>query len=150
MEPIASSAFGFVGGIVAWFATNYWGRALLRFWDLRHEAHKTMFIYANVSADHPGSFARAGEGSDRLRQLGAKIDAIRAILPTPLRWYLHMRKYDLRMAASGLAGLSNSLGARDSDAVWFRVQAQRGLRLPIDPTEQEQVERKKRLEGVGL
>jgi len=77
MGPIASSALGFVGGIAGWFATNYWGRTLLRFWDLRLEAHETMFIYANVSADHPGSLARAEDGSVRLRQLGAKTDAIR-------------------------------------------------------------------------
>src|SRR5260370_39191791 len=134
MGPIASSALGFVGGIVGWFATNYWGRTLLRFWDLRLEAHATML-------------ARAEEGSVRLRQLGAKIDAIRAVLPTPLCWYLHIRKYDLHLSALGLTGLSNS---RDSDAVRFRVQAQRGLRLPIDPRERDQVEREERLDGVPI
>ena len=101
MGPIASAALGFVGGIVGWFATNYWGRTLLRFWDLRLEAHETMFVYANVSTDHPGSLARAEDGSIRLRRLGAKIDAIRTVLPTPLYWYLRMRKYDLHFAALG-------------------------------------------------
>ena len=121
MGPIASSALGFVGGIVGWFATNYWGRTFLRFWDLRLEAHETMFIYANVSADRPASLARAEDGSVRLRQLGAKIDAIRVVLPAPLCWYLHMRNYDLHLAALGLTGLSNSLGCRPEcgwNSVW--------------------------------
>lgn len=84
-----------------------------------------------------------------LRQLGAKIDALRVALPAPLNWYLHhIRKYDLHSASLGLTGLSNSLGARDNDTVRFRVQAQRGLRLPIDPEEREQIEREQRLEGI--
>jgi len=150
MELIASSALGFAGGIVGWFATNYWGRTLLRFWDLRLEAHETMFIYANVFVDHPGSLARAEDGSVRLRQLGAKIDALRVVLTGPLYLYLHMRNYDLRSAALGLTGLSNSLGARDGDAVRFRLQAQRALRLPIDLTERDQVELENRLDGVAI
>jgi hypothetical protein len=119
---IASSVLGFVGGIIGWFATNYWGRTLLRFWDLRLEAHETMFIYANVPAGDPAS-ARAKAGSIRLRWLGVKIDAIRAGLPSPLCWYLHMRKYDLRSAALGLTELSNSLGTtRDSDTAGFECR----------------------------
>jgi hypothetical protein len=133
---IASTITGLVGGFFAWFATNYWGRSLLRFWDLRLEAHETMFLYANVSAERP-SPARAESGSVHLRQLGAKIDALRAALPGPLSWYLRRRHYDLHQAALGLVGLSNSLGARDGDAMRFRVQAQRGLRLPTDPAEQK-------------
>jgi hypothetical protein len=150
MGLVASSALGFVGGLLGWFATNYFGRTLLRFWDLRLEAHETMFLYADVSADRPASLARAEDGSARLRQLGAKIDALRVALPRPLCLFLHMRNYNLRSAALGLIGLSNSLGARDTDAVGFRVQAQRALRLPIDPTERDQVELENRLDGVAI
>jgi hypothetical protein len=147
MEPLVSSALGVAGGIVAWFATNYWGRTLLKFWDLRLEAHETMFFYANVLADRP---AGAQEGRVHLRQLGAKIEGITAVLPTPIHWYLRIRNYDLHSAARGLTGLSNFLGGDDSAAVRFRVQAQRGLGLPIDPKEREQVDRAERLDGIPL
>ena len=63
---------------------------------------------------------------------------------------LHMRNYNLRSAALGLIELSNSLGARDSDAVRFRVQAQRALRLPIDPTERDKVDLENRRDGVAI
>jgi hypothetical protein len=156
MEQIMSTAMGFVGGVVggvvAWFATNYWGRALLRFWDLRLEAHEAMFFYANINADRPvtpANLARAGEGSLRFRTLGAKIDGLRTVLPAPLSWYLHKRSYDLRQGALGLIGLSNWLGADDHKATRSRVQAQRALRLPVDLQEQEQVDREQRLKNAS-
>ncbi|MGC1861057.1 MAG: hypothetical protein WA733_08015 [Methylocystis sp.] len=147
---IESTVFGFIGGVVSWFAINYWGRTLSRFWDLRLEAHETIFFYSNISADHQASSANANDGRVQLRKLGAKIDALRAVLPAPLRWCLRACHYDLRSAAQGLTGLSNSLGARESDVIRFRVQAQRALCLPIDPIEQERVDREKRLENVSL
>jgi hypothetical protein len=145
MGPILSSVLGFVGGIFAWFATNYWGRTLLRFWDLRLEAHETMYLYANV---RPVDLTRLQEGSAHLRKLGAKIDGLGVVLPSALSWYLRVRRYDLRLAAQGLTGLSNSLGA--SDEVRFRVQVQRNLRLPVASEEREKVEREQRLDGVPL
>jgi len=150
MGMIVSTALGFVGGIVSWFATNYWGRTLSHFWDLRLETHETIFFYANISADRPANSANAGDGRIQLRKLGAKIDALRAVLPAPLRWYLLARHYDLHSAALGLTGLSNSLGVSDSDTVRFRVQAQKSLCLPTDPKEQERADREKRLGGVPL
>ncbi len=148
MGMIATTIYGCSVGIAAWFATNYWGRPLLRFWDLRLEAHEAMFRYANVSSERPASLVHAEEGRTHLRQLGAKVDALRTALPAPIGWYLRIRHYDLRSAAQGLTGLSNCLGTHDSNTVWFRVQAERALGFPIDQTEQEQVERRKRLDGV--
>jgi hypothetical protein len=37
----------FVTAIITWFGTNYFGRNLLRFWDLRLEAHKAIFVSAS-------------------------------------------------------------------------------------------------------
>lgn len=103
---IESTALGFIGGIVSgfvsWFATNYWGKTLSRFWDLRLEAREAIFFYSNISTDHQASLANADDGRAQLRKLGAKIDALRAVLPTPLRWYLRRRGYDLHLAAKGL------------------------------------------------
>jgi len=142
------SAVSVILAIAAWFATNYLGRPLLKFIDLRSEAHETIFRYANILSERPASLAHAEDGRAQLRQLGAKIDALRVVLPPPIGWCLSICRYDLRTAAEGLTGLSNSLGTHDSDTVWFRVQAQRALRLPIDPNEQKRVEVRKRLDGV--
>jgi hypothetical protein len=150
MAQITTTFLGFVGGVVAWFATNYWGRALVQFWGRRLEAHEAMFLYANVHADRPGSLAHAEEGSLRFRMLAAKIDGLRTILPAPLRWYLHLRGYDLHDGALGLIGLSNALGRDDGTARRSRVRAQRALRLPVDPEEQEEVDRENRLEDVPI
>ena len=150
MEQIISTVLGFIGGVIAWFATNYLGRALLKFWDLRLEAHEAMFLFSDVRADSIRSLGRANEGSLRFRELGAKIEGLRSVLPAPLRWYLHKRSYDLHEGARGLIGLSNALGRDDDSATRSRVQAQRALRLPVDPQEQEQVDRERRLENAGI
>jgi hypothetical protein len=147
---VGSTVLGFVGGVVAWFATNYWGRPLLRFSDLRLEAHEAMFFYADISADCPASLPRAGEGRLRFRALSAKIDGLRAVLPAPVSWYLHKRSYHLHQGALGLIGLSNALGADDRKATHSRVQAQRALCLPVDPQDQEQVDREQRLKNVPI
>jgi hypothetical protein len=149
MEQIISTILAFISAFIGWFAANYWGRALKKFWDLRLEAHEAMFLFSNVRADSK-SPARANEGSLRLRDLGAKIDGIRAVLPAPLSWCLRKRSYDLHEGARGLVGLSNTLGRDDQSATRFRVQAQRALRLPVDPQEQEQVDRERRLENAGI
>jgi hypothetical protein len=149
-KKIFSSALGFVGGMIAWFATNYWGRSLLRFWDLRLEAHETIYLYANVRADRPSDLARAQEASNHFRKLGAKIDGLRTVLPAPLSWYLRARRYHLQLAAEGLTGLSNWLGVDDDKTSQFRVLAQKNLRLPIDPEERESVEREQRLSDVPI
>jgi len=150
MEQIISTVLGFIGGVIAWFATNYLGRALLKFWDLRLEAHEAMFLFSDVRADSIRSLGRTNEGSLRFRELGAKIEGLRSVLPAPLRWYLHKRSYDLHEGARGLIGLSNALGRDDDSATRSRVQAQRALRLPVDPQEQEQVDRERRLKDVPI
>jgi hypothetical protein len=147
MVTILSSVLGFLGGIIAWFATNYWGRTLLRFWDVRLEAHETMYLYANVYAHPLADEAITKDGRVRLRKLGAKIDGLRMVLLWPLFWYLRARGYDLRLAAHGLTGLSNSLGRDDKVAARFRVQAQKHLRLPTDPKDRERVECEQRGDG---
>src|SRR5437868_11858996 len=39
--PIAgTAAAGFLGGVAAWFATNFWGRPLARFYELRQQTQE--------------------------------------------------------------------------------------------------------------
>jgi hypothetical protein len=106
-----------------------------------------IFLYANVRVGHSADLIRAREGGSRLREVSARIAALRAALPAPVSWYLRRCGYDLHLAAHGLTGLSNSLGSNEGAVVRFRVQAQKALRFPTDPADQERVEREQRLEG---
>ena len=68
----------------------------------------------------------------------------------PVSSYLQMRSYDLHEGALALIRLSNALGADDNIATRSRVQAQRALHLPVDPQEQEEVNREQRLKDVSI
>jgi hypothetical protein len=117
----------FVTAIITWFGTNYYGRNLLRFWDLRLEAHKALFI----------------SNKSQVRNLAIEIDALRIILPKPISSYLRIRGYDLHGAAQALKALSKLLdGDNVAETAHIRVKAQEALRLPIDPSELAQAYRR--------
>jgi hypothetical protein len=109
----------FVTAIITWFGTNYFGRNLLRFWDLRLEVHKAIFV----------------SDSTQVYKLAIKIEGLKVILPAPVFWYLRMRRYELQGAAQALIALSDALSRNDSssDETLSRVKAQECLQLPIDP-----------------
>jgi hypothetical protein len=140
---LISLASGIIGGIISWFATNYYGRNLLRFWEKQLETHKALFLLQST----PNECAS-------LWQLAAEIDGLRIILPKPLHWYLRKRGYDLHSAAKGLIELSNRLGSGDVsesyDMTCFRVLVQKALRLPCEPTDEDLAESRRRLEKAGI
>lgn len=136
MVPFASVASGFIGGILAWFAANYYGRNLLRFWDQRLEIHKALFL-----------LQLPAHGTSLLR-LAAEIDGLRVILPSPLRWFLCVRRYDLGLAADALAKLSELQDGDSHEAADLRVRARDSLRLPVDSEHREFAERYRRLKGA--
>lgn len=127
----------FVTAIVTWFGTNYFGRALLRFWDLRLEAHKAIFVTDNVL----------------LKNVGVEIDSLRVVMPKLILCYLSQRRYDLHSAAKGLIELSERLGGGDVsesyDAACLRVHVQTALRLPIEAHDRDIAESRRRLENSG-
>ena len=127
-----------VTAIVTWFGTNYFGRSLLRFWDLRVEAHKAILV------------------SDKalLTNVGIDIDSLRVVMPKLILWYLRKRGYDPHSAAKGLIELSNRLGAGDVsegyDAACLRVHVQNALHLPIETHDRDLAESRLRLENSGI
>ena len=149
--PTFSSALSVVGtiavAVATWYVANYWGKLLQRFWELRREAYEVIFLYANVRVGHPADLIRARDGDSHLREVSARVDALRAALPATVSWYLRRCGYDLHHAAHGLTGLSNSLGSNEGDVVRFRVEALTALRFSNDPADQERVEREQRLDG---
>ena len=48
MSIILSLSSGFFGGFVAWVCSNYFGRPLVEFWNIRSEAQKLLYYYANI------------------------------------------------------------------------------------------------------
>ena len=126
----------FVTAIITWFGTNYFGRNLLRFWDLRLEAHKAIFVSA----------------SPQVYKLAIEIEGLRGILPKPIACYLRMRGYELHGAAQALITLSDALRQNDSSSneTLSRVKAQECLRLPIDPKDQKVADSYRRLVNAGI
>jgi hypothetical protein len=146
MTLFVNLATGFCGGIAAWFFTNYFGGPVLEFWKLRSEVHRFLYYYANISFNRPPPSRYVEEARMCFRSLGARLDALHATSPRLVGWGFVWRKYDLKIAASGLTGLSNSLAPqREAQALHFRVKAQRALRLPVAPEDQSAVDVVRRL-----
>jgi hypothetical protein len=142
---------GFVGGFIAWFCSNYLGRPLIRFLDLRAEAHTFLYYYANIKFDRPPHSRNVEDAQKCFRWLASRLDALRTSSLRLILFLLRLRGYDLESAATGLTGLSNTLAPDcEDDATSFRVQAQRALRLPVDPEDQEMVDLRQRLKGVPI
>jgi hypothetical protein len=148
MTVVISALTGFIGGFVAWYCSNYLGYALIAFRDLRSEAHRYLYYYANIRPSSPPSLRNADEAQKALRWLGARVDSLRTSSPSLILTYLRWRGYDLNAAADGLTELSNAVGT-DGDAI-FRVKAQRALKLTADPEEEQYSDAVERLKGIPL
>ena len=146
MTIIVSFLGGIVGGFIAWFCSNYFGRPLMQFLDLRTEAHTFLYYYTNIKFDRPPHFRNVDDAVKCFRWLASRLDALRASSLRAMLLLFRLFKFDLANAASGLIGLSNNLVPdREGDATRFRVQTQRALRLPVDPKDQETVDLLERL-----
>jgi hypothetical protein len=148
---VVSLLGGFVGGFVAWFCSNYLGRPLVKLLELRSETHTFLYYYANIKFDRPPHYRNVEDAQKCFRWLGSRLDALRTSSLRPVLFLFCLFKYNLEGAANGLTGLSNALAPdREGEATDFRVQAQRALRLPVDPEDQKMVDTRQRLKGVRL
>lgn len=138
----------FFTATITWFGANYFGRNMIRFWDLRLEAHKAIFVTPKVRPSAPDALKRVQSALSRLDEIAIEIDALTVAMPKPILWYLHTRGYDLHGAAEALIALSNSLDENTSKAVCFRVKAKKALKLPIDLLDQESADRYQRIENA--
>jgi hypothetical protein len=79
---------GFVGGVAAWFFTDYVAKPLRRFFDLRREVNRCLVYYGNLPARFkltdsvreqtnisPEEDARLTEAEKAFRNLGAEMRA---------------------------------------------------------------------------
>ena len=149
LSALSGFVSGFIGGFVAWFCSNVFGRRIVELWDLRIEAHRFLYYYANVKFDRPPDARNADDAQKCFRWLGARLDALRTSSPRVVIQLFVWWGYNLEGAATGLTGLSNTIApGREEAATGFRVQAQRALQLPVNPDEQEAVDRAERLTGT--
>ena len=117
---IAAIIIPIITQITRWLVPNYFGRNLLRFWDLKAEACKALSI----------------SDKSQIRELAIEMDAFWQSLPKPIAWYLFLSGYRLREATQAFTELSKSMGGDShSETVSFRVRAQKALRLHIKPSE---------------
>lgn len=146
---ILSLFAGFVGGLIAWFFSNYVGRPLVRFYELRSETHTFLFYFANIKFDRPPNSRNADDASRCFRWLASRLDALRTSTIRPVLFLLIWRNYNLAGAAIGLTGLSNSLApGREAEATNFRVKVQQAFKLPVDPEDQQEVDDQRLLMSV--
>src|SRR5947209_7725666 len=131
---VGTAAAGFVGGVAAWFATNFWGRPLARFYELRQQAQETILFHANIGP-HLADAERLPKASDELRRIAAQLGGITATSPPFILWLLRHRGYDLPAATENLIGLSNTLTEPyGTNHAAHRGMTQRALRLPLVPS----------------
>src|SRR5260221_7066762 len=78
-------AMGFVGGAVAWFATNFWGKPISKFLDLRLQAQETILFHANIGP-YLADAERTPKASDDLRRIAAQIGGITATSSPLILW----------------------------------------------------------------
>jgi len=132
LPALGSLLAGFLGGAVAWFATNYWGRPISKFLELRLQAQETILFHANVGP-FLADAARAPKASEELRRIAAQIGGITATSSPMILRLLRHRGYDLPGATEHLIGLSNTLTDPYGGNPSHREMAQRALRLPVVP-----------------
>jgi hypothetical protein len=129
---VATLAAGFAGGAIAWFATNFWGKPISKFLDLRLQAQEAILFNANIGP-YLGDSERTSKASDDLRKIAAQIGGISATSSPVILWLLRQRGYDLPTATEQLIGLSNTLAAPLGAKLSHRESVQKALRLPIVP-----------------
>ena len=115
-------------GALAWIATNFVARPVLRAYELRERAWEEILVTANVSMLDGALHEQSGE---RLRRLAAQAAALDAVWPRGLRFVLTHLRLDLREASAGLLGLANTFGI-SPDAHGYRIRATAALALPAD------------------
>jgi hypothetical protein len=130
---LGTVAAGFLGGAAAWFATNFWGRPIAKFLELRLQAQETILFHANIGP-YLADTERLPKASDDLRRIAAQIGGITATSSPVILWLLRRRGYDLPAATEHLIGLSNTLTEPyGAPLPSHREMTQRPLRLPIVP-----------------
>src|SRR2546430_17306561 len=99
---------GFAGGAIAWFATNFWGKPISKFLDLRLQAQETMLIHPNIGP-YLADAARVPKASAELRRIAAQIGGLTPTNPPPALRAPRPRGCRLPGVGAHLTGVADSL-----------------------------------------
>jgi hypothetical protein len=122
---IAASA---VAATIAWIVTNFFAEPLLSFYKRRRAIHESLLYSANVSHDVSSKEDYLAVYA-KLRRHAAAINALEETAPALIKYWLHIRKFNLKVAGTALIGLGNSLSSDDGVRGKFRRQLQKALRF---------------------
>jgi hypothetical protein len=133
---VASFALGFLGGFIAWLATEILARPLSRFFAIRAAAAEALVRYEDRHNSNPDlSLASPDWVAERrlaYEDCGAELAAFavsnafvaRLLGRSPLKRF----RYYVRFAGSNLQGLAQTNPGTDASA-YFRVRVVAALRL---------------------
>jgi hypothetical protein len=128
-----------LGGVLSWFATNFVGQPIIRFYGLRNQTRSSLIFCSNVGPiyertnpkEHP-DWERWLEAETTYRRLASELRVLALNYPKINR-FLIFRGYQLEVASAQLIGLSNSIGhpeeMRRRMVDSFRDKAERSLKL---------------------
>jgi len=127
---IFSSAWGFFGGMVAWFSLNFVGAQILDVSNLRKKVRAELHFYTNISVDNtlPALTDEEREASLTFRRIASDVTGLSVSQSWPVSIYLQTMKIDLEKAAVGLIGFSNTITR--TERVVHRDKIEEALALP--------------------
>ena len=131
---MTSLLFGFVGGLVGWFASSFLGEPLMTLLGARRKAQSALYFYRNVLRDDS---ERCEEASEHFRGIAPEIEGLKCSLLAPAfrEW-----GFDLNVAVQSLTSYSNSICEIGFNKISTRVNVQKALRLPVVPEDLQALE----------
>jgi hypothetical protein len=80
---IVAVMLGLIGGVVAWFGANFYGKSLVLFFELRALTHEEMMFSADLTSMlDPVQY---NASSERLRRLASRLKSLAETTPRPVR-----------------------------------------------------------------
>jgi len=139
---VQSLFIGFVGGVAAWFFTEFVTQPLRRFVDLRREVTRCLVVYGNVSARlgraksgeltrldlEPEEDARLVEAQNAFRDLAGKMRGF-AHVDHIASWLVSWRGYKADGIASALIAYSNEITTFGEGRAQSHDRVQKLLRI---------------------
>jgi len=133
MQSVLSVIGTILLGGAGWLATEFFGKQVIRFYDLRRKVHEELIYTANVGGnigDDPEWQERLEKAQRDLRRLAAQLHAVASSATPFTKYYLERFKYGPEQAGDSLIGYSNTLTAPDYSRAGHRYGAEKALRLP--------------------
>jgi hypothetical protein len=133
---------GFIGGVCAWFVTDYIAKPMQRFFDLRREVNRCLVVYANVGARSiigpdglrttldlsPEEDARLVQAQKAFRDLGGNMRAFANVDFLASR-IVKLWGYDANRIANALIDYSNEIVTYGAGRAGYHDRVERLLRV---------------------